>query len=74
MQYLMNRTTYRIFKISKISQGIEIFMDTFEMIHKWGGDGSCGHSKYNVEFNISFSDSDFTIFYVFFFTITATWI
>ncbi|XP_025422389.1 uncharacterized protein LOC112692072 [Sipha flava] len=73
IQDLFNHTTHRIFKISGVPKVIEMQMKKFEIIYKWGCDGSNGQSQYKVKLSTSTSDSDCS-FYVLFSTITATWI
>ncbi|EFN60836.1 hypothetical protein EAG_00223, partial [Camponotus floridanus] len=45
LQNLLDHTALRILQIDKIKK-LEENMDNFEILYKWGCDGSSGHSQY----------------------------
>lgn len=65
LQNLLDHTASRISAISSIEK-LQENMDNFEIIYKWGCDGSSGHSEYKQKFGpsapSSTSDSDLFLF------------
>jgi len=65
LQNLLDHTASRISAISSIEK-LQENMDNFEIIYKWGCDGSSGHSQYKQKFGpsapSSTSDSDLFLF------------
>lgn len=61
LQSLLNHTTQRIFKIPHISLPQTNLID-FEVIYKWGCDGSSGQAKYKQTFSNTNTTEDGDIF------------
>jgi hypothetical protein len=65
LQNILDHTVSRILQIEKIKK-LEENMDNFEILYKWGCDGSSGHSQYKQKFQSStpssISDSDLFLF------------
>jgi len=63
MQELLDRTTQGMIRIS-LQQKIEIGVEDFEMMYKWGCDSSSGHVQYKqiISNDTSVSDSNLFLF------------